>query len=423
MDGTQIRLNHMKEKYIIFVGDGMGDYPLDELGGRTPLEAARTPNLDRLARGGRMGTVQTIPAGMQPGSDVANMSLLGYDPAIYHTGRGPLEAASMGVRLASDEIAFRCNLVNLGRDGDGDVLMGDYSAGHISTGEAHELIAALQGTVSGTALALYPGVSYRHLLVWRGGVDGLRTVPPHDIIGQKTAPHYFLSGVPALQSFVDAAAEVLKDHPVNLKRMRAGKLPANAVWPWGQGRAPSMPRLQDNYGITGTMISAVDLLKGIGVYAGLDAVDVPGTTGYLDTNYEGKVAAALDALVQGDFVFLHLEAPDEASHEGSLEKKLKAIENFDGRIVGPVLDGLKQYGRVRVMIVTDHYTPIVRRTHSTDPVPFLLARADCAADASSGPKYCEREAGATGWRLPSGVELFRTFMGKPAEPACRERKD
>ncbi|MCE5335546.1 MAG: cofactor-independent phosphoglycerate mutase [Desulfobacteraceae bacterium] len=413
----------MKEKFVILVGDGMGDYPLDELGGRTPLEAAETPNLDQLVRTGRMGTVQTIPAGMPPGSDVANMSLLGYDPAVYHTGRGPLEAASMNVRLAPDEIAFRCNLVNLGRAADGSVVMGDYSAGHITTEEAHGLIAALQETVSGTSLMLYPGVSYRHLLVWKGGKDGLRTTPPHDIIGQATEPYYFLSEVPELQSFVDAAAEVLRDHPINRSRTAAGKLPANAVWPWGQGRAPSMPRLQETYGISGVMISAVDLLKGIGVYAGLVAVDVPGATGYLDTNYEGKVAAAIAALASGDFVFLHLEAPDEASHEGSLEKKLKAIANFDARIIGPVLRGLDKYPDWRVLVVTDHYTPIAKRTHSSNPVPFLLAGSGSGQVSGTGSKYCEREALEKEWRLNSGEELFRTFMGKQAMPGCCKRND
>ena len=332
----------MDEKFIILVGDGMGDYPLDQLGGLTPLEAARTPNLDRLAGIGTLGIVHTIPAGMQPGSDVANMSLLGYDPAVYHTGRGPLEAASIGVRLEPDEVAFRCNLVFLLEDEAGKVLMGDYSAGHISTGEAHEIVDSLQSAVSGAPLKLFPGVSFRQLLVWKGGREEIRTTPPHDILGQPIAQYDVLSTEPVLQVFTDKAARVLRDHPVNRLREEAGKSPANAVWLWGQGKAPSMPGLE-RFGLSGAMISAVDLLKGIGVYAGLDPVKVEGATGYIDTNYDGKVTAALSALERGNFVFLHLEAPDEASHTGSLEKKIKAIESFDKYIVGPVVDGAAKF--------------------------------------------------------------------------------
>ncbi len=401
----------MDDKFVILVGDGMGDYPNDRLGGLTPLEAAQTPNLDRLAGIGQMGTVLTVPKGMDPGSDVANMSLLGYDPAIYHTGRGPLEAASMGVQLHPDDVAFRCNIVFLDEDGSGRVLMGDYSAGHISTAEANELVSALQGAVSETPLKLYPGVSYRHLLVWRGGPDRLKMTPPHDITGMAIAPYDAVASEPVLHSFATAAARILKDHPVNIRRKSEGKKPANAVWPWGQGKAPSMPKLRDRFGVEGAMISAVDLLKGIGVYAGLEPIDVPGATGYLDTNFDGKVAAALSALEKGNFVFLHLEAPDEASHEGSLEKKLEAIQKFDERIVGPMLEGLRKYPSVKVLVSPDHYTPISKRTHSTDPVPFIMAKlVSGSIAAGSGRKYSEREAGATGLQLGSGVELFRAFM-------------
>ncbi|MHC1726732.1 MAG: cofactor-independent phosphoglycerate mutase [Syntrophobacteraceae bacterium] len=403
----------MDDKFIILVGDGMGDYPIETLGGFTPLEAARTPNLDSLIRIGRMGTVRTIPHGMEPGSDVANMSLLGYDPATYHTGRGPLEAASMGVSLEADEIAFRCNLVYLGTDGAGRTIMGDHSAGHISTPEARAIISSLQEAVSGSPLKLYPGVSYRHLLVWKGGPDGLNTTPPHDIIGQATAQFDSLLAEPLLHSFIARAAGVLKDHPVNRERTSAGKNPANSVWLWGQGKAPSMPKLE-KFGISGAMISAVDLLKGIGVYAGLDPVNVPGATGYLDTNYDGKVSAALAALETGNFVFLHLEAPDEASHEGSLEKKIEAIENFDKHIVGPVVNGAAKYRKVHVLISTDHFTPISMRTHSLDPVPFLLVD-DLKTDKSSWGKagrFCERQAQAAAWHLDSGAELFRVFLGR-----------
>lgn len=418
----------MDRKYIILVGDGMGDYPLDRLGGRTPLEAARTPNMDRLARAGKMGTARTIPEGMAPGSDVANMSLLGYDPALYHTGRGPLEAASMGVQLERDDVAFRCNLVFLDRDVWGSVIMGDYSAGHISTPEAEKIIASLRSATSGSPLALYPGVSYRHLLVWQGGLDGLATRPPHDIIGQPIAPFDGFSSEPVLRAFVERAARVLESHPVNIGRKKAGKLPANAVWLWGQGRAPTMPRLGDRFGISGAMVSAVDLLRGIGTYAGLDPVTVPGATGYLDTNYNGKVAAALAALAKGNFAYLHLEAPDEASHEGSLEKKLEAIERFDELIVGAVLEGVRNFAKVRILVVTDHYTPISRRTHTSDPVPFLLVDAERAQNIAGGAVapdaagFSERNAQASGLHLNSGVELFEMLMSKASSPNRREVK-
>jgi 2,3-bisphosphoglycerate-independent phosphoglycerate mutase len=402
----------MGDKFIILVGDGMGDYPLDRLGGLTPLEAARTPNLDRLARIGTIGIVQTIPAGMQPGSDVANMSLLGYDPAVYHTGRGPLEAASIGVRLEPDEVAFRCNLVSLSRDDAGNVVMADYSAGQISTLEAHEIVVSLQSAVSGSPLKLYAGVSFRQLLVWKGGRADISTIPPHDILGQPVAQYDLLSTEPILKAFSEKAARVLEDHPVNMRRKRAGKSPANAVWLWGQGKAPSMPGL-DRFGLCGAMISAVDLLKGIGVYAGLDPVKVEGATGYIDTNYEGKVAAALSTLERGNFVFLHVEAPDEASHTGSLEKKIQAIECFDEHIVGPIVEGAGKFRKIHLLVATDHFTPISMRTHSTDPVPFLLVDDLKSAGSGSGRggRYCEKEAQAAGFRLKSGEDLFRIFIG------------
>jgi 2,3-bisphosphoglycerate-independent phosphoglycerate mutase len=402
----------MDDKFIILVGDGMGDYPLDVLGGITPLEAARTPNLDRLVQIGELGTAQTIPAGMEPGSDVANMSLLGYDPLVYHTGRGPLEAASMGVRLEPDEVAFRCNLVYLSRNEAGRAVMGDYSAGQITTPEAHEIVADLQSTVSGTPLKLYAGVSFRQLLVWKGGREEVCTTPPHDILGQPIEQYDLLYTEPVLQAFTEKAARVLEHHPVNMRREQAGDSPANAVWPWGQGKAPSMPGL-DRFGLCGAMVSAVDLLKGIGVYAGLDPVKVEGATGYIDTNYEGKVAAALSALERGNFVFLHVEAPDEASHTGSVEKKIQAIESFDKHIVGPIVEGAKKFSKVHLLVATDHFTPVSIRTHSTDPVPFLLVNnlEPLASGSGKGGRFCEKQAGAAGLRLKCGEDLFRIFIG------------
>jgi 2,3-bisphosphoglycerate-independent phosphoglycerate mutase len=407
----------MDWKYILLVGDGMGDYPLPELNGKTPLEAAHTPQMDRLASCGLMGTVRTIPVGMEPGSDVANMSLLGYDPRRYHTGRAPLEAASMGVQLTADEVALRCNLVTLATDSRGKLTMGDYSAGHISTVEAHQLVASLQEATAGLPLRLYPGVGYRHLLIWPGGRADLHTTPPHDISGEPVAPHQLVyQQETVLLTFVNRAREILAGHPVNQVRVSAGKRPANAVWLWGQGKAPSMPTLKELYGLSGVMISAVDLLKGIGVYAGLRPVPVPGATGYLDTNYAGKVAAALEALATDNFVYVHIEAPDEAGHEGSLEKKLQAIEAFDAQVVGPVLEQARAFSRVRLLVVTDHLTPVAKRTHVDDPVPFLLLE-DLHKNLQS-PKplptsFCERMAQAQNRHLAGGVELFQSFVEGP----------
>jgi 2,3-bisphosphoglycerate-independent phosphoglycerate mutase len=403
----------MDRKTIILVGDGMGDYPLEELDGRTPLEAARTPNIDRLLSMGRMGIVRTIPESMEPGSDIANMSLLGYDPKRYHSGRAPLEAASMGVRLAPDEVAFRCNLVTLEKDGEGEVRMGDYSAGHITTGESHQLIASLRDDAVRSPLRLYPGVSYRHLLVWPGGRDDLPTTPPHDISGEPVSRYakVYLEE-PLLKSFMDHAAAVLADHPVNRSRMGAGKRSANAVWLWGQGRAPAMPTLAERFGLKGAMISAVDLLKGLGVYAGLDPVPVPGATGYLDTNYAGKVDAAMHALENGQFVYVHIEAPDEAGHEGNLAKKIEAIEAFDERVVGPVAREALRFSSVRLLIATDHLTPVRRRTHVSDPVPFLLVpelNTAASLNPSSG-SFSENSARSSGWEFPDGPALFEYLV-------------
>ncbi len=405
----------MKTRHIILVGDGMGDYPLEELKGRTPLEAARTPHMDRLVAMGRLGTVRTVPRGMEPGSDIANMSLLGYDPRKYHTGRAPLEAASMGVHLSPEDVAFRCNLVTLAMDDALVVRMEDYSAGHISHEEAHQLIEALKPLTVGKPLDLYQGVSYRHLLVWHGGVQELDTTPPHDISGKSIERYGRVYGEhPVLQEFIVEAGRILENHEINRQRLNSGRKPANALWLWGQGRSPSMPTLQDRYGFTGAMISAVDLLKGLGVCAGLEAVYVPGATGYLDTNYAGKVSAALKALETGDLVYLHIEAPDEMGHAGDLEKKIQAIEAFDERVVGPMMEGAVKFDQVRVLLVTDHLTPIEKRTHVSDPVPFLLVD-DLKKDAipvNTAARFTEAFAEKTGWQLDGGSELFEVFIGK-----------
>jgi 2,3-bisphosphoglycerate-independent phosphoglycerate mutase len=397
--------------YIVLVGDGMGDHPLPELEGKTPLQAAHTPNLDRLAREGQVGLVRTVPEGMEPGSDVANLTLLGYDPKRYHTGRAPLEAAAMGVKLAPEDVAFRCNLVTLGGLNGTEIgpetFMEDYSAGHIGTEEAAELIQALAREIGSEEFRFHPGVAYRHLLVWRGGYAEVLATPPHDISGRKVAPYLKKLNLMPLLELMDRSRPVLADHPVNRARAEKGQRVANSIWLWGQGRAPQMPSLKDRFGLTGAVVSAVDLVRGIGRYAGLEALMVPGMTGWLDTNYAGKVEAALKALGPGRLVYLHVEAPDEASHGGSLENKLKAIEDFDRLVVGPVLAGLPRGGRV--LAVTDHYTPLAIKTHSREPVPFAVWGEGVPASGASG--FNEKEAAWARCLLDEGHTLIERLLG------------
>ena len=390
--------------YIIVVGDGMGDHPLAELGGKTPLEAAATPNLDRLARQGELGLAQTIPAGMEPGSDVANMTLLGYDPRRYHTGRAPLEAAAMGVSLAADEVAFRCNLVTLNGE-PGAEVMEDYSAGHITSAEAAELIGDLQNRLGSDEFRFHAGISYRHLLVWKGGYAQVQATPPHDISGQPVAPYLKKLNLMALLELMARARPILAQHPVNRLRGERGLRPANAIWLWGQGHAPRLPSLSERFGLGGAVISAVDLLRGIGRYAGLEPLMVPGMTGWLDTNYAGKVEAALGAAGAGSLVYLHVEAPDEASHAGSLADKLKAIEDFDRLVVGPLLSGLPR--GARLLAVTDHYTPLSIKTHSTEPVPYALWGEGVSGSGAAG--FSEREA-ARGPLVDPGHTLIERLL-------------
>lgn len=361
-------------KYLILVGDGMGDHPIAELNGQTPLAAANTPMIDELCRKGELFFTVTVPEGFPPGSDVANMSLMGYDPAAYYTGRAPLEAAAMGVQLAADEIAFRCNLVTLDHGQSGEVGMRDFAAGHITNDESHQLIATLQQHCGSERFRFYPGVSYRHLLVVKGVPPDFTTVPPHDHIGRDVTSHWqqYLRE-PAWQELFQRATQVLADHPVNLARIAQGRNPANMIWPWGEGRMPSVPTIPDRFGISGTMISAVDLLKGLGVVGGLNVVNVPGATGYIDTNYAGKAAAAIAGLAQGDLVFVHLEGPDEAGHQGLLADKIQAIEDFDALIVRPIITHLRTSGEAfRAIVTMDHYTPLAIRTHTSESVPTIL---------------------------------------------------
>ncbi len=386
-------------KVAILVGDGMADYPLPELEGRTPLEVALTPNMDAIARGGTGGLVRTIPDGMPPGSDVANLSIFGYDPLRYYTGRAPLEAASVGVALGDGEVAFRCNLVTI-EDG----VMVDYSAGHISTEEAKELILLLDERLGSEEVRFHPGVSYRHLLVIRGEFCGLRTTPPHDITGRPVAPYLPEGeGSEVLRELMGDSEALLRDAEVNRRRRAMGKPPATGIWPWGQGKTPRLPGLRERFGVEGGVISAVDLVRGIGVLAGLRVVDVPGATGYLDTNYEGKASYALEVLREQDFVYLHVEAPDEAGHAGGIEDKIRAIEDFDEKVVGPVWEGIGRMGG-RILVLPDHRTPIPVRTHTPEPVPFAIWPGNVPL-----PEFSE-SAGEGGLRVEKGHELMEMLI-------------
>jgi 2,3-bisphosphoglycerate-independent phosphoglycerate mutase len=403
-------------KYILLIGDGMGDVPVPALNNQTPLEAAATPAMDRLARASEMLLVRTVPEGYPPGSDVANLSLMGYEPERYYTGRAPLEAASLGVELAPEDIAFRCNLVHVEQPGDGRLIMVDYSSGHITTEESRQLIAALQAECGNDLLALHPGVSYRHLLVYRGVLPaGFATVPPHDHSDQDVAGYYqAYRQVEAFGPLLARAQEILAGHPVNRERARQGKRTANCIWLWGEGKRPAMETLEQRFGIRGGLISAVDLLKGIGVLGGLEVIDVPGATGYLDTNYEGKAQAALKVLERDDFVLVHVEAPDETGHQGLAQEKVQAVADFDSRIVAPIVEEMERRGEpFRLVVTMDHYTPIHRRTHEDWPVPMFLYDSRGVA-APSGRTYTEANVLAAvqenGLELPSGAAFFRRFV-------------
>jgi 2,3-bisphosphoglycerate-independent phosphoglycerate mutase len=399
----------MSRKYVFLVGDGMADYPLRELGGKTPLQAAETPHMDRIASV-RIGLVRTIPVNMEPGSDVANLSLLGYDPATCHTRRGPFEAASMGIKLKPDDVAFRMNLVTLERRSDQEMIMISHSSGDIPAAEAGKIVEDLKEEIEGPGISIYQGVGYRHLLVWANGPEQARTIPPHDVLGQNMAAylnHTQENPVPAL---IRRSWRILKNHSVNLARRRDLLMEANSIWLWGQGKAPRLTLFQDKYGVGGAVISAVDLIKGIGIYAGFRPVYVEGATGYLNTNYLGKAEAALAALRDLDFVFLHVEAPDEAGHSGNYKEKIQAIESFDHRVVGPVLKGLSEYGDYRVMVVSDHLTPIVKRTHTNEPTPFAWASREEIENRAEGPGFSETSAQEAGLFVDKGHELMDAFI-------------
>ena len=381
-------------KYIVVLGDGMADEPLAQLGGKTPLEHARTPNMDRMAREGACGMLRTIPDGFEAGSDIANMAVLGYAPEKYYTGRGPLEALSMGVDLAPDDVAYRCNLVTIEEN-----RMADFSAGHISSDEGKDLFAALQLEIP--EVMLKAGVSYRNLLVVHGG-KGSATTPPHDIVGQDVAPYLPTGGdADLLRQCMETSRQVFSDHPVNTSRTMAKKRPANHIWPWSGGHKPAFPSFKEKYGKNGGIISAVDLLNGIGRCAGMEIISVPGATGYLDTDYHAKARYALDAIKRLDFVYIHIEAPDEAGHLGSVEEKVKAIEQVDG-VVGTILDAFDGV----VAVLPDHPTPIRAKTHTRDPVPFVIR----GKGTDGTDTYSEKSARNGGYGTKNATEFLRSLF-------------
>jgi 2,3-bisphosphoglycerate-independent phosphoglycerate mutase len=396
-------------KYIILLGDGMADYPLDELNGKTPLQYARTPNMDKIAQEGTLGLIDTIPEGFTPGSDVAIMSVLGYNPQEYYTGRGPLEAANMGVQLGAEDVAFRCNLVTLG--GTPQYLMEDFTAGHISSQEAKIIINDINKELGTDSFQFYPGVSYRHLCVWKDGKHRLETTPPHNITG-KAIEKYLPRGDGAeeINSLMERSQVFLSDHTVNSQRIGEGKKPATSIWLWGQGRVPKFVKLTDKYGLQGGMISAVDLLNGIGIYAGLKVLRVDGATGYTDTNYLGKAQMALDSLKEIDFIFIHVEAPDEMGHEGNIEGKVKAIEDFDEKIVGTISNNINGLAPFRLLVLSDHPTPIRIKTHASDPSPFAILSSSKDENLRNGSAFNESTARDSNVMISPGHILMDKFI-------------
>ena len=396
----------MSMKYVVLISDGMADYPVEELDGLTPLEAADTPHMDTLAARGRVGLVRNVPPGMSPGSDVAVMSVLGFDPARYYTGRAPLEAPAMGVELEPGQIAYRMNLVTIF-----DNKMADFSAGHISNDEAAVLVNALQSSMDSDEFRFYPGTSYRHLMVTiDSNLLKMLCTPPHDIIGQSIET-YLPRGRKAqrLLDLMDRAGKILKDHEINVRRKEAGENPANSVWLWGQGIRPDMPFFKDVYGINGAIISAVPLLRSLSQYLGLELIGVEGITGYYDTNYKGKGLGALRALQKHDLVCVHVEAPDEAGHSGDTKSKKEAIERIDEEVLGTILDDLDNYAEWRVLVLADHPTPIAKRTHTAEPAPFVLCGT--GIDSCGAEVMGESSASASGIFIDKGYRMMEILLG------------
>lgn len=400
-------------KYAVILGDGMADWPVKELDGKTPLDVANHPAMDELARRGRFGLVRTVPEGMKPGSDTANLAVFGYDPKVYYTGRSPLEAASLGIALTESDVTYRCNFVTLSEtERLEDATMLDYSAGEISTEEARELVLSLDGALSEDGVRLYPGFSYRHCFVLNDAETGAELTPPHDISGQPVSgklPRGTNSEL--LLRWMEQARKMLKNHPVNQKRTAEGKNPANSIWFWGEGRKPALKPFFEKTGLKGAVISAVDLIQGIGRCAEMDVIKVEGATGTYLTNFSGKAQAASGALQNGaDYVYIHVEAADECGHHGQIKEKIYSIEQLDEKIVRPVWDALEKSGEdYAILVLPDHPTPIQIRTHSSDPVPFALYKKGDAE--TKNVRYTERDAATTGVYNDNGYTLIDELRG------------
>lgn len=398
-------------KYLVLLCDGMADYPVPELGNKTPMGASNTPNMDKLAEKSVIGLVKTVADNMKPGSDVANLSVLGYDPQVYYTGRSPLEAGSIGIDMKDTDVSFRCNLVALSDEANyEDKTILDYCADDISTEEAKELVEYLEKHLGNDEFKLYSGVSYRHCLIWNNGtLEVGNLTPPHDITGKPIKE--YIPTHPNAQKLYDMMVksyDLLKDHPVNKAREAKGLRPANSMWLWGEGVRASLMPFAEKYGLKGSMISAVDLLKGIGKFSGMNVVHVPGATGYMDTNFEGKAEAAIKEFANGqDLVYIHVEAPDECGHRYEIENKKTSLEIIDEKILGPVLEALEKYDDYKVLIMPDHATPLSLKTHTNDPIPFLIYKK---SNPTIGGEFTEEGAKASGIFIENGHKIMEYFI-------------
>jgi 2,3-bisphosphoglycerate-independent phosphoglycerate mutase len=394
----------MSTKYAIIIPDGAADNPIEQFGNKTVLEVAAKPNMDKISRQGRLGIVQTVPEGMEPGSDVAQMSLLGYDPRKYYTGRAPIEAVARNVQLSPDDWVFRCNLITIA-----DGKMADHSAGHISTEESTELIEELNEQITSDKIRLYPGVSYRHLLVLKGFDIDVKTYPPHDYIGapvEKILPHG--KGADFLIDLMMRSQQFFYNHDINKVRADLGENQVSSIWLWGQGKKAKLENFRKRFGLKGAMITAVDLARGLAKLMGFELIEVPGATGFIDTNFEGKGTAAIDALNEYDIVVVHIEAPDEAGHTGNAELKKKAIEQIDKYIVGPVYEAMQKYPSWRIMVLPDHPTPVKTGAHCGDPVLFAIAGT--GIEGVFHAPFTEPEAAKSGLKIDNGYELMEYFL-------------
>lgn len=394
----------MTTKYVIIVPDGAADEPLEEFGGKTILEIAETPNMDKVSTQGRLGMVRTVPPGIEPGSDVAQMSLLGYNPVEFYTGRAPIEAVARNIKLSPNDWVFRCNLVTFC-----DGKMEDHSAGHISTEEGGKLINDLNEQVSEEGFCFYPGVSYRHLLVFKDADFDVKTYPPHDFIGtavEKILPRG--KGAEILIDLIGRSQQFFMNHDINKIKKDLGENQVSSIWLWGQGKRARMESFEKRFGLKGAAITAVDLVRGLAMLIDFDLISVPGATGFVDTNYQGKASAAIDALNKYDLVFIHIEAPDEAGHNGNIEMKKKAIEQIDKHIVGPVLEALQGYEKWRILVLPDHPTPVSKRAHSAGPVPFAMAGT--GVKGVLNVTFSEINAAKSGIKIENGFELMEYFL-------------